>query len=300
MSYKVFIDDSGSKDYINPYLYEQVDNPLPFNKRNLNYWNNNYFVLCGVKIKSDDILEIDELFNTLKVKYFKTKNVEIKSVWLRNPAQREKHYVIPFKLNKDGLKGFGEEYFNLIWSLTEKIKIIGIVFDKRYFKYRSISQNDPLLRTTQIIFERIHKESGSGNSNIVIFDQMESDINVKKGKHGQILNLLLQNKEMKTVYISKYNIQELSFEKSYKSNFLQIADMCAYTINRQFMEHGREWTILGTGKTLPLYTYFRIIVCNFCRSNLGQVRGYGICLIPDKSKNNWNFSAGCKHKKSPH
>ena len=89
MYYKVFIDESGSKDYINPYSRGFVDVP-PLFKDYPKFWQDNYFVLCAVRIKQEDIGPINNDINVLKEKHFKTTKVEIKSDWLRNPHNRKK------------------------------------------------------------------------------------------------------------------------------------------------------------------------------------------------------------------
>ncbi len=301
MKYKIFIDDSGSKDFINPFTSIEIDTPSPFNKTTFEFWNNNYFVLCGVKIKEADIIEVDNAFKELKMKFFNTTSVEIKSVWLRNPVKKKKHYLDKFGLDENALDQFGVEYHDVIWKLHSKVNLIGVVIDKRYYKNRSEPKNDPLKRATQVLFERITFQSLDSDINNVVFDQMENNLNIKAGRHGQILKIS-QNVGVQEIFIQEYSINDLSFESSAKSNFLQIADICSYDINRQFMLYGRDWIGVSSksNRKLPLYQYFKKIMCNFCRSNKSQVRGCGLCVIPDKSKINWDFGAICAHKKTPH
>jgi len=46
MLYKVFIDESGKKEYKNPYSKDFINNPPPLEKYE-DFWRDNYFVLCG-------------------------------------------------------------------------------------------------------------------------------------------------------------------------------------------------------------------------------------------------------------
>ena len=113
MLYKVFIDESGQKEYKTPYSRDFFDNPPPFNKYE-DFWRDNYFVLCGVRVKTDDLSKINKEINRLKKRYFNTHKVEIKSDWLRNPDQRKKHYLRKFDISADNLNKFGDDFIDLI------------------------------------------------------------------------------------------------------------------------------------------------------------------------------------------
>lgn len=298
MSCKVFIDDSGDKEYPTPYAREFVDNPPPF-PGNETFWRGNYFVLCGVRVDDADLENLNNQFNSLKVKYFGTRDVEIKSTWMRIPDKRKKYYLDPYGITSEQLNQFGEEYFDLIRTNWKILKIFGVVFDKRWYgKARTTPEGTPLLKTSQVLLERVH--SYCGTDCVVIFDQMESSLSVKKGAHNKIQGVFLKNDGMTNIYVPSYtNIKDISFKQSSSENFLQVADVCAYTIARQFVEFGREWG--GTHKNaegkvvLSVYKYFDRISCNFYVGGwlFDSVRGYGLVCLPDKAKINWDFKKGC-------
>lgn len=305
MLYKVFVDESGKKEYITPYAKDFIDNPPEF-ERYENFWWDNYFVLCGIRIKQEHLGKINFKINKLKEKYFKTQKVEIKSDWLRNPYQRKKQYINPYKISPEKLNEFGEKFINLIASYKNELKIITVVFDKRYYgnAKRQTPEGDPLLKSTQVLLERLEF---AGKYNILIFDQMESSLKLTIGKQGKILNVFKSNEGMEKIFVEKYgSMADIKFMESKKENFLQAADICAYNIFRQFVQFGREWG--GSRKTkdgsvkMYTYSYFDRIRCNFYFSLLTkQVRGYGLTCIPDTQKINWNLLKGCfSHKKSPH
>ncbi len=304
MIYKFFVDDSGKKEYITPYSRDFVENPPEFDKYE-SFWWDNYFVLAGVRIKQEDIGKIDKEIYLLKKKYFGTHKVEVKSDWLRNPDQRKKHYLDQYKISVEKLNEFGKKFVDLIASHKNELKIIASVFDKRYYgdSRRQTVEGKPLLKTTQILFERIQFAS---NYNIVIFDQMESSLQVTSGQHGKILNIFRKNEGLEKIYVEKYDaISDIKFAESKKENFLQIADICAYNIFRQFAQYGREWggskkDKIGKSRMTP-YSYFNRIRCNFFYNPTNrQVRGYGLVCIPDTKKVNWNLLEGCfNNKKSP-
>ncbi len=304
MLYKVFIDESGKKEYITPYSRDFIDNPPVFEKYE-DFWRDNYFVLCGVRVKQSDLKEINTKINQLKKRYFGTHKVEIKSDWLRNPQQRKKRYLDQFTITHDQLNEFGNKFVDLIAHYKDVLKIISVVFDKRYYgdAKRQKAEGAPLLKTTQILFERLQY---AGNYHIVVFDQMESSLRLTAGHHHKILNILQDNTGMEKIYVDQYDtISDIKFMESCNENFLQVADVCAYNIFRQFVEYGREWsgsTTEQSGKfTMNGYDYFTKIRCNFFFNPYNrQVRGVGLTCVPDIEKVNWNLLKGCfDNKKTP-
>lgn len=59
MLYKVFVDESGKKEFITPYSRDFVDNPPLFGTYE-QFWWENYFVLCAVRVKQDNLAESGE------------------------------------------------------------------------------------------------------------------------------------------------------------------------------------------------------------------------------------------------
>jgi len=304
MLYKVFIDDSGKKEYKNPYSKDFIDNPPPLEKYE-DFWRDNYFVLCGIRVKQDDLKVINSKINKLKKEYFGTHKIEIKSDWLRNPHRRKKHYLIPFSVSVERLNEFGEKFIDLIGEHKEQIKLMAVVFDKRFYgdAKRQKSEGIPLLKTAQVLFERLQYV---GNYHIVIFDQMESSLKLSVGQHDKILNVFQKNHGMEKIYVDEYDkITDIKFMQSCNENFLQVADICAYNIFRQFVEFGREWA--GQRKSrdgkivMNTYSYFDRVRCNFLYNPLNrQVRGVGLTCVPDIDKVNWNLLDGCfDNKKTP-
>ena len=89
MIYRVFIDDSGAKEYKNTFSSQDIKSPPSFigNER---YWRDNYFVMCGMRLHQKNISPINNIINGLKIDCFGTTKVELKSDWLRNPYQHQK------------------------------------------------------------------------------------------------------------------------------------------------------------------------------------------------------------------
>jgi len=305
MLYKIFIDESGKKEYITPYSKEFIDSP-PLYKNYPDFWRDNYFVLCGIRVKQKDVALVNEDINKLKKHFFRTNKVEVKSDWLRNPYQRKKHYLDVYDITPEKLNEFGDRYVDLIAQYKSELKLIGVIFDKRYYGYakRQKADGNPLLKTVQCLFERL--EYNTSGYNIVIFDQMESSLKLDIGQHDKILKVFQKNMDMEKIYVDKYTkITDIKFMKSKEENFLQIADICGYNIFRQFVAFGREWTGKCKDKNgrmkMNIYKYFDKIRCNFLYHPINKkVRGIGLVCIPDLDKINWNILEGCfNNKKTP-
>lgn len=304
MLYKVFIDDSGKKEYKNPYTKDFIDNPPQF-KYYEEFWRDNYFVLCGVRVKQEHLGAINSRINQLKKEHFGTHKIEVKSDWLRNPHKRKKYYIDQFGITHEKLNEFGEKFIDLISEFRDWLKLIAVVFDKRFYgdAKRQKPEGVPLLKTTQILFERIQY---AGGYHIVVFDQMESSLKLTTGHHDKILSVFQKNAGMEKIFVDQYDgITDIKFAESCNENFLQIADVCSYNIFRQFVMCGREWSgknISADGtQILRTYSYFERIRCNFFYTvHDRKVRGVGLTCVPDADKINWDLLKDCfNNKKAP-
>lgn len=291
--YKIFIDDSGSKDYKNSYCPLKKE-CLPDWKDERKWLDDNFFALCWIHIKSADIQYIDNEIKDLKNKVFGTNHVEIKSTFLRNPKQAKKEYLDKYKITSRDLKYFGDEVYNILEKHKNKFRIFATVFDKRQYKYRDKIDANCLLKSCQVLFERVQY---SGLKTIMVFDQMESSLSKKKWNHKKMLEVKQQNCGMEKQYIDVYdNIIDIEFQKSHNENMLQVADLLSYNVRRQFMEHGR-CMIDGEGciKNNNWYTecweyeYFTK-TCNRIYSEKWKTIGIWLVVIPNWKKLNWNLS----------
>lgn len=277
----LFIDDSGSKDWDTPYSQEFKDSPPSRTEQNLNFWRRNYFVLAGLHISKDLIKKINPAINQLKIDTFGTKKVEIKSTWLRNPKNRKKQYFDKFKIDSKKLLYFTEKWYELIIKHQNDLSLHAFVMDKRYFKRRN--EFTPLQYLTQVLFDRV--ELFSSQNCTIVFDQMDREIKSVTHNQGQILKI--SNKEIDLgSFQRKYSHNKPKFEKSFNSNFLQLADSVAYNVWRQFVDHGDSWED-KKGKQLAMYPFFKKISNCFYTKDDGRVAGYGIIKVPDPIKKGW-------------
>lgn len=286
ISYKTFIDDSGKKEYMNSYSISGVRKP---NKENRQFWLDNYFVLAALVINNINITKINRYIVDLKLETFNTPFVEIKSDWLRNPHKRKEHYIEKYNITEEELDKFGWEISNVFPKFQRGVKLIGVVFDKRYYKNRK--ENDPFCKTAQVLFERIEYFMNRLKSyTFLVIDQMESSLSPIRGKNRELQDVLLNKKKMEPTFVETYaRIKDINFRRSRDENFLQLVDLAAYNILRQFVDHGREWEDESI-KHLNTYKYFSLISKNFVEKNR-IIRGIGLCKLPDVTKRRWGIKS---------
>lgn len=288
MSNYLFIDDSGSKEWRTPYSRDFIDNPPARTKQNLDFWRGNYFVLAGIHITSDLMATLNPLINKKKLEVFGTQYVELHSSNLRNPYQIRKQYLDKYHITNDMLREFIDNFWYPLFE-NNPIQIIAIIVDKRYFKnFRHIDGKTPLEIASEALFDRTelhpHKDCN------IVFDQMDDHIKSAKRDQGKVFEI--SNTKINLAdgkYKNKYSHTSVSFESSANSNFLQLADMVAYNVWRQFVDYGDEWdnhSPIGEHRKLPTYPYFERVSQNFYHSDKNMLNGWGIVKLPDPH-NNW-------------
>jgi hypothetical protein len=216
---------------------------------------------------------------------------------LRNPLQRKKHYLAPFGISEFDLNKFVESIYAIVHNGVQDIKLIAVVFDKRFYKdeTRCTVDASPLLKSAQILFERLHY---TNQFHVVVFDQFDTDLKVRReGHHKKIVDIAHGKGKMRKAFVSKFDkIVDIKFIESRRENFIQLADLCAYNIYRQFVHYGRDWQGegQGTGQKMSGYGYFHRIRCNFLfHPRTRKVPGCGLVCVPDIGKCNWDLLDGC-------
>jgi hypothetical protein len=277
----LFIDDSGSKEWVTPHTDDFVNNPPERTEQNLNFWRGNYFVLAGVHVDSETLAKINSKINSIKIEYFGTKYVEIKSTWLRNPEKRKRNYLEKFNMTEKKLREFIDlEWYKILEDYKNSIKVQAVVLDKRYYKYREGKY--PLELTVVALFDRVEK--GDHKECSIVFDQMDDEIRSTQHTQGRVLRI--HKKEVAIPSFQNKYSHKISFEKSCNSNMLQIADTVAYNVYRQFLDFGHEWDNSKID-TLPEYSHFEKISDLFYKSSTGQIKGYGLVKVPDPNGRRW-------------
>jgi len=256
MKYKIFIDDTGSKQFHTPYNL-QWEQQLNAWIKYRNFAENNFFVLTAVAIDIKILNQLNLDINKLKIAYFGTSKVELKSVYLRNKQKQKERYLNKYNIKLTDLHEFINFFYEILLKAQGNIHVISVVFNKMAFseQKRSIPDGNPFLKTTQVLFDRI----AYLNSPVeLVIDQMESSLKATKGKNGAMFKIYLKKENFKTDFKVNYeNLSKIVFKKSSNDNFLQVADIFGYNIFRQFVDHGLNTDVKYSffEKILPLIEY---------------------------------------------
>lgn len=244
-----------------------------------------YFVLSAVVIHENQWRTISHAVDELKMNYFKDVRVEIKSNWLRNPKAKKSLYLDKFDIDEIRLSEFGKRVHEIIES--SELKILASVIDKIQMQEKYVTPQSPSSRAFIHLFERIElflKSYDPEEHGLVIFDKI-NDTNFQRRGYENLLSkqhkrYLLKGTDF--VQIDRI-IEGLFFIPSSENNLIQLSDLVAYDIYRQFHDHGGEWDDgeVGLKRFCKFYPYFDRIKHLIYASNNGQLDGYGIKKFPE-------------------
>jgi hypothetical protein len=87
---------------------------------------------------------------------------------------------------------------------------------------------------------------------------------------------------------------DLRFVDSAHWTQVQVADIIAYNVYRQFVEYGEEWEGKGLEdkEDLPVYPWLEKLGSKFRSDGDGRVQGYGIVKFPLGTRIPWAFREG--------
>jgi len=84
----------------------------------------------------------------------------------------------------------------------------------------------------------------------------------------------------------------IRFVDSARSHLVQVSDVVAYNVFRQFVDHGECWEQPTPGPdgrlTLPTYHWFNILGKKFCQGPNGRVQGFGVVKFPLRRRIPWS------------
>lgn len=288
----LFIDDSGSKQWITPYAYQFAEKPPARTDQNRVFWQDNYFVLAGLHISDELVAKLNPMLNDAKKKYFGTKHVEIRSVNLRNPEKQKKYYIDEFGITKEQLTDFiDNHWYKVFVDHQDEIQLQAFILDKRYYKNQRATKSC-LEITSLCLFDRV--ELHPNKDCVIVFDQMDAEIKSTNHDQGRMLKVANKEVDLGSFREGAYSHTSISFEQSSNSNFLQLADTVAYNVYRQFVDHGDNWED-AENHTLKMYPHFERISDNFfCHPTSKQVKGFGLVKIPDPNGKRWSKSSKVK------
>lgn len=262
--YLFYVDESGQREY--------------------NSKSSRHFVLATVAISDGDWREWNKKINAIKQKCFGTTQVEWKSVNLRQPEKQHKFYLEPFGIAPEKLTAGVEEMFTLI--VDAPLTLFAVVIDKRQMMTQYVSPVPATEMAYELLLERIARFlSGCDNApcGIVIHDLIQESSSSQARSHQKaILELHERFQDRgRTGFASVEKIIEgVHFLPTDQSNFLQLADLVAYNVYRQFTNHWEEWDEGQAFATMTKYPFFERILPKFYKSGAGAIKGYGIKKFP--------------------
>lgn len=280
----LYIDDSGTKEYAS------TNQDYTLRGRGVS----RYFVFGGILLSDTESGLLVEALKKLKREFFGTESIEIKSNWLRNPEACKKKYLDPYKKTQGQIEGFVKE---LYCSIAERnLMIIAVAVDKVQSKaqYGDKAWYPPAIAYELLMQRAVQEVRHPDNLAVVIDDMMgatpagnQYKANLK-AHHAQLRKSgsRLQPK----LRFGQIN-NDLRFFDSAHWAQVQVADIVAYNVYRQFVEYGDEWEGKGlvNGEPLPVYPWFEKLSPKFRSDGSGRIQGYGIIKFPMGKRVPWSF-----------
>lgn len=277
-THKLFVDDSGNKDYSPDGVYNPKGGRTP------------YFVFGGVLSTASEAGRIEQRMRALKLSTFGTANVEIKAHWLRRSDQRAKRYLVRFGLTEDELKEFSDAAYNLI--LDSDCKLIACVVDKAEVqqKYGERAYYAPAI-AYDCLLQRAQQEMVACNGEVHVTIDSMTGATPSGNQHAMLLrrqhNQLQKRGSSLRRGMTFNRIGGIAFRDSASDERLQLADLVSYAVYRQFVDHGSEWED-DSQTRLVTYEYLERLETKF-RNRNGRFQGYGLVKFPMNKRVPWGI-----------
>jgi hypothetical protein len=228
--YFFYVDESGTRD---PQVVGVGKDGKPFQKDHL-------YVLTAVSLYEHKWKDFDRAIANLKLELrdhlhrTKHKNLdladcEIKSTWLRNERERERHSPFLTALSESDRTRLAACFYR---QITERrMRLFSVVIDKR--KLHGHMDHQLLHKKAyELLLERIEsylKEFYPKHQGVIVMDDTDKTINrALCMKHAFFQRE--GNQSMKFKHIVEYPF----FTDSKLSNGVQLADLCGYNVYRAF------------------------------------------------------------------
>jgi hypothetical protein len=278
--YVLYVDDSGTKDY--PGTVLEFKKPNPGCSR--------YFVWGAVLLRTDVRDTLANEISHLKMSIFGVHSVEIKSNWLRIPKERKRRYLEPYCLEDWQLDDFVDQYYEAI--INTDCQFIAIVVDKLHMMERYTSPFDPAWVAYDYLLDRVQREMNTCGPSAICYVNMDSiDGKLRGVEHAKSFKKL--HEDLKCSGASWRNGPActrikgaLRLVDSAGDHLIQVADIVAYNVLRQFRDYGESWED-ATLTTLPHYDYFGRMLHKFRKGPGNRIQGFGVVKVPMKRRVPW-------------
>jgi Protein of unknown function (DUF3800) len=281
--YALYIDDSGTKEY--------AKDPTEYGRTG----NSRYFVFGGVLITTAESGTLSETIKKAKRVVFGTDAVEIKSNWLRIPKERTKRYRDKYSIDDDQIEDFVNHYYMLISKAN--LRLFAAVIDKVHVQEDYGNPWYAPAIAYEVLMQRIVQSVKRPESVSVIIDDMTGA--TPKGRQYRS-NLVSHHEKLRkngSQLLRKLDFSSIlpgiRFVDSARSHLIQVADVIAYNVYRQFVDYGECWergdaTESGELK-LQTYEWFDRIGEKFHHGPDGRVQGFGLVKFPLRNRIPWKW-----------
>jgi hypothetical protein len=278
-TYQLSVDDSGNREYAGDRVYEKAGG------------KSRYFVYGAVLMEQRQASLFVTRLRELKLLVFKTWDVEVKSNWLRLPGERARRYLDRFNITDAQLTNFTDDYYRLINHAP--LDLIAAVVDKLHMQedYGPDAWYAPTVAYDALMQRAVQAVPGGSSLSVTV-----DDISGRTPKHNAYKELLskhhqqLQQRGSTLVRSISFSCLTgpVRFVNSQYSDLIQVADLAAYNVHRQFRDFGTEWeTPMAPGVSLPTYAYFDRISEKFRKDVNGRIQGFGIVKFPLRRRIHW-------------
>lgn len=274
----LYVDESGTKEY--------AESPEGYGAG-----RSRYFVFGGVLLPVDEVEELSSSISRAKTDAFGTDEVEIKSNWLRMPLEREARYLTQFGINEEQLTEFVNRYYEAISEAD--LQVIATVVDKVHVQedYRNPWYAPAI--AYELLLQRVEQEADGRRVAVTIDDMSgktpkgnEYKENLKK-HHAKLRR---HGSSLRRGFSFPSLLPRLKFRDSALSHLIQVADIAAYNVYRQFVENGDGWEDVDAER-LATYDYLGRMAHKFRQGFNGRVQGYGIVKFPLRRRVAWGIGS---------
>lgn len=274
-THKLFIDDSGNKDYSRDGVYRPSGGRTP------------YFVFGGLLVTPGAAGMIDVEMRALKVLTFGTPDVEIKAHWLRRREERTKRYLDKYGVSPQNLKRFTEATYEVIREADCQLVACAVNKAEVQRLYRDRAYYAPAI-AYDCLLQRAQQEMASCAGEVHVTIDSMTGATPAGNQHLDLLRKQHEALKKRGSTIRRGmpldRIGGIAFRDSERDERLQLADLVAYAVYRQFVDHGSDWE--DPSKPLPTYEYLDRIAPKF-RNDRGRIQGYGIVKFPRNRRVLW-------------
>ena len=166
------------------------------------------------------------------------------------------------------------------------------VIDKRQMTTKYVLPDSATTLAYKHLLERIEKflkNSTENHFGIIIHDLIQEATGNSRSYQREIIEYHEQvlHRGRTDEALIEHIVEGVHFVETDQSNFLQVADLVAYNIYRQFTDSGDQWDScfkmneVEFWRTISTYSYFKRVLNKFDRSEMKRIRGYGIKKFPE-------------------